>query len=108
MSDIKLEIEDIDYLVIISDDIGRVYVMKVYKPKKSKTKTRYGVVEVHENGRYITYPFYLSENTNQLYTKIIHNMITSQIMKNYMSKYEYGKTLEKNLKELREIAENLE
>jgi len=108
MRDIKLEIEDIEYLIISKDDLNRIFVMKVYKPKKSKSKTRYGIVEVHENGRYITYPFYLSENTNQLYTKIIHNMITSQIMKNYMSKYEYGKTLEKNLKELKEIAETLE
>jgi len=108
MSDIKLEIKDIDYLVIINDDIGRVFVMKVYKPKRSKAKTRYGVVEVYENNKYIVHPFYLSESTNQLYTKIIHNMITSQIMKNYMSKYEYGKTLEKNLKELKEIAETLE
>ena len=65
-------------------------------------------VEIYENDKYIVHPFYLSENTNQLYTKIIHNIITSQIMKNYMSKYEYGKTLEKNLKELKEIAETLE
>jgi|GEM_PF-4844162 len=105
---IKLDIEDIEYLIISKDDLNRIFVMKVYKPKKSKAKTRYGVVEVYENNKYIVHPFYLSENTNQLYIKIIHNMITSQIMKNYMSKYEYGKTLEKNLKELKEIAETLE
>jgi hypothetical protein len=108
MREIKLEIEDIEYLIISKDDLNRIFVMKVYKPKRSKAKTRYGVVEVYENNKYIVHPFYLSENTNQLYIKIIHNIITSQIMKNYMSKYEYGKTLEKNLKELREIAESLE
>ena len=105
---IKLDIEDIEYLIISKDDLNRIFVMKVYKPKRSKSKTRYGVVEIYENNKYIVHSFYLSENTNQLYTKIIHNMITSQIMKNYMSKYEYGKTLEKNLKELKEIAETLE
>ena len=105
---IKLDIEDIEYLIISKDELNRIFVMKVYKPKRSKAKTRYGVVEVYENNKYIVHPFYLSENTNQLYIKIIHNMITSQIMKNYMSKYEYAKTLEKNLKELKEIAESLE
>jgi hypothetical protein len=105
---IDLELDKIEYMIILKDDLGRIFVMRVYKPERNpEAKTRYGVIEVFHKDGYTIYPFYLSKNNAQLYSEIIHKMITTQQIKTFMSKREYQKYLEKEYKKIRKLASEL-
>jgi len=105
---IDLELDKIEYMIILRDNLNRIYILRVYKPERNPNSlTRYGVIEVFEKHGYIVYPFYLSKNTAQLYSQIIHKMITTQQIKTYMSKREYQKYLQKEYKEIRKLASEL-
>jgi len=105
---IDLELDKIEYMIILRDNLNRVYILRVYKPERNpEAKTRYGVIEVFGEHKYIVYPFYLSKNTTQLYSEIIHKMITTQMIKSKLSKYEYMKYIEKEYKEIRKLASEL-
>jgi hypothetical protein len=106
--DIDLELDKIEYMIILRDNLNRVYILRVYKPERNiNAKTRYGVIEVFSENGYTVYPFYLSKNTTQLYSQIIHKMITTQQIKTYMSKREYQKILQKEYSELEKLASEL-
>lgn len=105
---IDLELDKIEYMIILKDDLGRIFVMRVYKPERNpEAKTRYGVIEVFHKDGYTIYPFYLSQENTRLYSEIIHKMITTQQIKTFMSKREYQKNLEKEYKKIRKLASEL-
>jgi hypothetical protein len=106
--DIDLELDKIEYMIILKDDLGRIYIMRVYKPERNpEAKTRYGVIEVFHKDGYTIYPFYLSQETTRLYSEIIHKMVTNQQIKHFVKYPDYKKLLHKKYNELKKLASEL-